>query len=131
MLRTRNLHKINVLRDIGIGLVAIAAMLLAPVLTPQASASSSDCYSNSICFWEHARSEGAFISWQGPARYHCITMPSYWWDRASSVWNRLPYRVTAYTQQNCGGWGMDFYSGEYVGSVSGGYNDEFRSFWVN
>jgi hypothetical protein len=120
------------LKSLGLLLAAVAMIFAAQLaIARPAYADANDCGSGQFCIWQHARSEGWMYAHANAARFTCYTLPSAFWDQASSYWNRRGIEITAYTLQNCTGIGWTIYATEYKGSLSWFYNDEMRSYYVN
>lgn len=111
--------------------VATGALMFSPLSTQKAAAAMI-CTKNYVCMWEHSYGGGSSIMYGYLNRYTCYTLPGGWWDRMSSLYNRLDYSVYFYSLSGCGGWSVDLGAWELRSDLSGtGMNDEIRSFWVN
>lgn len=116
-------------RKFGLVLAVVASVLAVQLAAARPAFAVTTCGSGNFCIWQHARNEGWKLEYYSPS-YGCHTLSSYYWDQASSVWNRTGHTITAYTLQNCTGIGWDIYGTE-AGEIRWPFNDEMRSFYVN
>ncbi len=119
----------GLLRQLGIVVFGLIALTTLALVAPQRVSASGTCWANSLCMWEHANEGGAQIMYYNPIRGQCYDLPTNWWDRVSSYWNRTSISTNLYTLDSCNGFNTNAGVNEYIGTLWGsGYNDEIRSF---
>ncbi len=131
----QTLRDLTVIRKLTVQFVFVGVAILGLVLSPiatQRAAAVMTCNSQQICMWEHSYGGGLKITYTGLSRFQCWNLPSGWYDRVSSIYNRMNYGVYFYSLTGCGGWSHDLGGGQLTSDLSGtGMNDEIRSFWTN
>jgi hypothetical protein len=111
----------------------VAAVLILPLVgfTGSANAATSDCGPNRLCIWAGFNGGGARYEWGGNWHDTCANFIPSWYDRASSMWNRLGNgeRVQFYSQTGCTGIVVSivYWPSSNAYNFAWPDNDEFRS----
>jgi hypothetical protein len=91
---------LRVLLNIGVAL-GVAGTALVVLQTP-AHATYADCASNMrLCAWDGADGNGTKFEWGGTWSGTCWNLIPSQDNKISSVYNRMPRRVTFYVDRNC------------------------------
>jgi len=120
-------------RRTGRVVAGVAATMLAgagAVVAAAGPASAASCASGAICFFEHSNFGGNSVS-TGIGNIPsgaCLTLPSDWNDRVSSIMNNTPRNIVFFMDGGCSG--ANFTSTPFSNHVNLGYNDAITSFRV-
>lgn len=117
------------MRSLALIVAAVVSVVVVQVSATRPVHADSTCSTGSFCLWQHARYGGWKLSYYNPG-IGCHTLPSGYWDQASSVQNRTSHIITAYTLQTCTGIGWNIVVNQ-GGGIGWPFNDEMRSFYVN
>ncbi|GAA0221901.1 hypothetical protein GCM10009539_03850 [Cryptosporangium japonicum] len=105
-------------------LAALLGLSASLILATPAQASSADCYTSTVCLWEHSDFTGQLWR-QYPAQITpCRSfVPDGFNDEATRIWNRSDKVINIYEHANCKGRGKAIFPGEGVNFDNTFFND--------